>query len=122
MVHPISVDKTLVEVYCIAPKGEPAEARQRRIRQFEDFLGPAGLATPDDQELFEKCQRGLKGQKGGWLQGYARGMARLSDGADKAASEVDIRPVISGGDINDETLIHGSYRQWLQLMREGLES
>jgi len=122
MVHPISVDETLVEVYCIAPKGEPAEARLRRVRQFEDFLGPAGLATPDDQALFEKCQRGLKGQKRGWLQGYARGMERLTPGPDEAAREVDIQPVVSGGDINDETLIHGSYRQWLQLMREGLEA
>ncbi len=122
MVHPISVDETLVEVYCIAPKGEPAEARLRRVRQFEDFLGPAGLATPDDQALFEKCQRGLKGQKRGWLQGYARGMERLIPGPDEAAREVDIQPVVSGGDINDETLIHGSYRQWLQLMREGLEA
>ncbi|HAC34572.1 MAG TPA: benzoate 1,2-dioxygenase large subunit [Gammaproteobacteria bacterium] len=120
MVHPISVNETLVEVYCIAPKNEPAEARQRRIRQFEDFLGPAGLATPDDQALFEKCQRGLKGQKRGWLQGYARGMNRLVNGADDAAKEVDIRPLISGGDIDDETLIHGSYRQWVKLMRDGL--
>ncbi len=120
IVHPLSVDETLVEVYCIAPKGEPAEARLRRIRQFEDFLGPAGLATPDDQALFEKCQRGLKGQKRGWLQGYARGMERLTEGPDDAAKEVDLRPVISGGDIDDETLIHGSYRQWLQLMREGM--
>ena len=51
IVHPLSVDETLVEVYCVAPRGEPKAARERRLRQFEDFLGPAGLATPDDQAV-----------------------------------------------------------------------
>ena len=38
MYRPISVDKTEVTIYCIAPKGESAEARAHRIRQYEDFF------------------------------------------------------------------------------------
>ena len=36
--RPISVDETEVTIYCIAPKGESAEARATRIRQYEDFF------------------------------------------------------------------------------------
>ena len=44
--RPISVDKTEVTIYCIAPKGESAEARAQRIRQYEDFFNASGMATP----------------------------------------------------------------------------
>jgi benzoate/toluate 1,2-dioxygenase subunit alpha len=54
--RPISVDKTEVTIYCIAPKGESAEARARRIRQYEDFFNASGMATPDDLEEFRGCQ------------------------------------------------------------------
>src|SRR5208282_1984782 len=50
--RPIAVDKTEVTIYCIAPKGESAEARARRIRQYEDFFNASGMATPDDLEEF----------------------------------------------------------------------
>ena len=36
--RPLSVNKTEVTIYCIAPKGETAESRRQRIRQYEDFL------------------------------------------------------------------------------------
>ena len=55
--RPISVDKTEVTIYCIAPKGESAEARANRIRQYEDFFNASGMATPDDLEEFRSCQQ-----------------------------------------------------------------
>ncbi|MGC3654872.1 benzoate 1,2-dioxygenase large subunit, partial [Pseudomonas aeruginosa] len=36
--RPLSVDRTDITIYCIAPKGVSAEARARRIRQYEDFI------------------------------------------------------------------------------------
>ena len=51
------VDKTEVTIYCIAPKGESAEARTARIRQYEDFFNASGMATPDDLEEFRSCQK-----------------------------------------------------------------
>ena len=57
IVRPISVNKTEVTIYCIAPKGESAEARARRIRQYEDFFNATGMATPDDLEEFRSCQK-----------------------------------------------------------------
>ena len=55
--RPISVDQTEVTIYCIAPKGESAEARTARIRQYEDFFNASGMATPDDLEEFRSCQK-----------------------------------------------------------------
>ena len=54
--RPIAVDQTEVTIYCIAPKGESAENRAARIRQYEDFFNASGMATPDDLEEFRSCQ------------------------------------------------------------------
>ncbi len=115
VMHPVAVDKTRVEVYCIAPKGEPAEARALRLRQFEDFLGPAGLATPDDQVVMESCQRGFQATQAKWQQGYARGNASVVYGPDEDARKMGINPSVSGkGDA--ETGVHGPLRRWRELM------
>ena len=63
--RPISVNKTEITIYCIAPKGESAEARAKRIRQYEDFFNVSGMATPDDLEEFRSCQTGY-GAGTGW--------------------------------------------------------
>jgi len=56
--RPISVNKTEVTIYCIAPVGESAESGAHRIRQYEDFFNASGMATPDDLEEFRSCQLG----------------------------------------------------------------
>ena len=38
-------------------KGESAEARRNRIRQFEDFFNVSGLGTPDDLVEFREQQK-----------------------------------------------------------------
>ena len=78
---PISVDKTEVTIYCIAPKGESAEARARRIRQYEDFFNVSGMATPDDLEEFRACQQGFAGRAMEWND-MSRGAKHWIDGAD----------------------------------------
>ena len=61
--RPIAPDKTEVTIYCIAPKGESAEARAHRIRQYEDFFNASGMATPDDLEEFRSCQLTFRATK-----------------------------------------------------------
>jgi benzoate/toluate 1,2-dioxygenase subunit alpha len=56
--RPISVDKTEVTIYCFGPKGESAEDRAVRIRQYEDFFNVSGMGTADDLEEFRSCQTG----------------------------------------------------------------
>ena len=122
VVRPLSVDRTQMEVYCVAPRGEPAAARTRRVRQFEDFLGPAGMATPDDQRVMELCQLGFAARDLGMLQGHYRGTGRLVQGPDEQARRVGLDVVSSGPDIDDETFAHAQYREWARLMARGLES
>ncbi|VDL18270.1 2-halobenzoate 1,2-dioxygenase large subunit [Pseudomonas aeruginosa] len=83
--RPLSVDRTEITIYCIAPKGESAEARARRIRQYEDFFNVSGMATPDDLEEFRSCQQGYQGSVVGWND-LSRGAEHWIEGADAAAA------------------------------------
>jgi benzoate/toluate 1,2-dioxygenase subunit alpha len=119
IVHPIAVDKTRVSTCCIAPVGESAEARARRLRQYEDFFNASGVGTPDDLAAFEACQRGYQGRLVRWQQGYMRGMQRISSHSDCELQDLGVRPVSSSNDFRDEVIYHGQYRQWLTLMNQG---
>ena len=58
--RPVAVDRTEMRSYCLAPIGEKPELRAWRLRQFEDFFNPTGIATPDDTVTYEDCQRGIR--------------------------------------------------------------
>ena len=115
VITPIAVDRTEITSYCLAPAGESAEGRRRRLRQYEDFFNPSGLATPDDTVTFEDCQRGFESGEIEWQQGYARGMRSVVDGPDAHAAELGIDPVTSASgsfEMGDETVFHALYRHW----------
>ena len=122
IIRPLAVDCTEMRIYCLAPVGESDEAREHRIRQYEDFFNSTGLATPDDTTSYEDCQRGYAARPVEWQQGYLRGMTALVKGADRHAEELGIRPEtsVSGPfDVQDETVFHAGYREWLRLMETG---
>ncbi|RZS86255.1 aromatic ring-hydroxylating oxygenase subunit alpha [Pigmentiphaga kullae] len=122
VLRPLAVDRTEMRSYVIAPKGEPPEARELRLRQFEDFFNSSGLATPDDTTCYEDCQTGYRAQDVGWTQGYARGMTSVRRGANALAKQLGIEPATSQyGDvaIQDETVFHSGYREWRRLMVKG---
>lgn len=114
--RPLSANETEVKIYCIAPVGESAAARERRIRQYEDFFNASGMATPDDLAQFEACQDGYADHDGRRWVGYERGQTHMTAGADAEAASLGIRPFSSGANIQDETLFQGQYRRWLKLM------
>ena len=118
--RPLSHDETEVTVNCIAPVGEPADARRRRLRQYEDFYGASGLATPDDLTEFDACQEGYNGIKSPW-QDFDRGMKTHIMGADEEAKHIGLEPESSAQRAADESLYHGEYRQWLKLLTEGAD-
>ena len=112
--RPISVDKTEITIYCIAPKGESSEARTKRIRQYEDFFNVSGMATPDDLEEFRSCQTGY-GAGRGWND-MSRGAEHWVEGADAAAAEIDLKPLLSGVRTEDEGLFVMQHKYWQQTM------
>jgi benzoate/toluate 1,2-dioxygenase subunit alpha len=123
IIRPLAVDRTEMTTFCIGPVGESREARRLRIRQYEDFFNPSGLATPDDTVTYEDCQQGYGASQPEWLQGYQRGIEAVRPGADRYAAELQISPTHSVHgpfELYDETLFHSAYRTWRRLLLEGL--
>ncbi len=121
--RPVSVDRTEMRSYCLAPIGEAPELRVWRLRQFEDFFNPAGLATPDDTMVYEECQRGFDAEGLGWLQGYARGISLIEPGANETAKMLGIAPRESANGVfetHSEACLHAPYREWARLIQAGL--
>ena len=61
--YPEAPDRMRVNTWAVAPKGESAWLRKIRLKNFLEFLGPGGLATPDDVEALERCQQGFRNIK-----------------------------------------------------------
>ena len=83
--EPLAAGLTEVNAWEMAPIGEPPETTQLRIRMLGAFIGPGGLATPDDIEAYEAVQRGLQNTAGDPRPGVdwndiSRGMAREKAG------------------------------------------
>ena len=117
--RPISVDKTEVTIYCIAPKGEAPDARARRIRQYEDFFNASGMATPDDLEEFRSCQMAMMGRAARWND-MCRGAEHWIPGADEAAQSIGLQPLMSGKRTEDEGLFVLQHKYWQEAMTRAL--
>ena len=61
--------------WALAPKEEGPVRLQRRLENFNLFLGPGGLATPDDIEALEACQEGFEATSEDYSD-ISRGMHR----------------------------------------------
>lgn len=120
IIRPLAVDRTEMKIYCLAPVGEPAAAREHRLRQYEDFFNVTGMATPDDTATYEDCQTGYRATNVELQQGYSRGLNAVRRGADDYAREIGVRPetsIFGPSSLADETVFHAGYREWLRLMR-----
>jgi hypothetical protein len=124
VIRPLAADLTEMTIYCVAPIGESDEARNFRLRQFEDFFNSTGMATPDDTTCYEECQAGYGAHIVQWQQGYARGMTSVQQGTNEVGARIGINArtsQIGEVKVQDETLFHSGYRAWLQLMMAGCE-
>jgi benzoate/toluate 1,2-dioxygenase alpha subunit len=124
VLRPLAPDLTEMTIYCLAPVGESDEARNFRLRQFEDFFNSSGMATPDDTTCYEACQTGYGAHIVQWQQGYARGMTSVQQGVNAIGEQFGIAARTSQmGEVKvqDETLFHSGYRAWVQLMMAGCE-
>jgi phenylpropionate dioxygenase-like ring-hydroxylating dioxygenase large terminal subunit len=121
VIRPVAVNLTEMTTYCVVPAGEDAPTRYQRLRQYEEFYNPTGMATPDDTINYESCQRGLEAGQIEWQQGYFRGMRAVRPGADEHARELGILPTSSMSgpfDLADETIFHPIYRAWRARMSQ----
>jgi p-cumate 2,3-dioxygenase subunit alpha len=89
-----------INSWALAPIGESEASRQRRLRNYVEFLGPAGMATPDDTEMLELCQRGYANNVADQWNDVSRGMRKPRDQIKKS----------------DELQMRSFWRRWYQLM------
>lgn len=115
VLRPVSANRTEVTIYCIAPKGESAEARDHRIRQYEDFFNASGMATPDDMEEFRACQEGFTSNYAQWND-MSRGAMHWIEGPDDEANKIGLKPILSGVKTEDEGLYVAQHTYWLEAM------
>ncbi len=118
-IRPLAVNKTEMNIHCLAPIGEDPKAREIRIRQHEDFFNASGLATPDDTTAYEECQDGYQASSIQWQQGYDRGMTLMQKGPNRIAEQFGFKPEYSlegGYPVQNEMVFHSIYRGWLDLM------
>ncbi len=117
VIRPLAVGLTEITSHCVAPVGEEPAARRQRLRQYEDFFNPSGLATPDDTVIFEASQRGFEAGEVIWQQGMSRGSGAMREGPDEHARELGIAPrtAMSGPfSMADETVYQSMYLAWLR--------
>lgn len=121
VVRPLAVNKTEVTIFCFAPKGECAEDRALRIRQYEDFFNVSGMGTPDDLEEFRACQQGYNASNLPWSD-MSRGATRWLEGPDDNAQAMDIHPLLSGPRSEDEALYISHHHHWQQILLRSLQN
>lgn len=81
----------------LVPREEREDLRDARMEYSLAFLGPGGLATPDDAEALEACQRGFAARELEWSD-ISRGMKREPQ-------------------MNDELQMRAFWRQWHACIR-----
>ncbi len=72
--YPIAPGYMEVTAWSLQPKDDDPALRKMRQENFLTFWGPAGLATPDDIEALERCQRGFAAHDVAPWNDISRGM------------------------------------------------
>lgn len=105
VIQPVSVDRTEVYLYPARLKGVSPNMNAYRLRAHEAFYGPGGSGAPDDLEMFERNQMGLKSQLDPWLL--------LSRGLGQEWQDEDGTLV---GQMTDELPQRAFWRQWKSVL------
>jgi benzoate/toluate 1,2-dioxygenase alpha subunit len=117
--QPLAPDLCEVTVRCIAPIGEPADARAARLRKFEDFYLTTGMATSDDLAALEAVHTGSNGRAARWND-LSRGATAIRRGAeDTDGARIGLVPQLMTPNWDHEALYHGFYRFWQERLLSG---
>lgn len=109
LLEPVEPGLTRISAFALAPRDEPPETLDVRLEVLTSFIGPGGLATPDDLEAQEGIQRaiastGTDPRPGVDWNDVSRGMAS------EAAGE-PLRSI-------DEGRVRAFWRHWATMMEE----
>jgi benzoate/toluate 1,2-dioxygenase alpha subunit len=74
--------------------------------------------------VYESVQAGMRARSAPAVGlGHMRGLGQVVHGADDFARQIGITPLTSSSgrsDVQDETVFHGSYREWARRIKAGL--
>lgn len=109
LLEPVEPGLTRISAFALAPADEPPEALEVRLKVLTSFIGPGGLATPDDLEAQEGIQRAIAStatdpRPGVDWNDVSRGMA--SDAAGEPIRSID------------EGRVRAFWRNWARMMEE----
>ena len=109
LLEPVAPDLTEISAFALAPTDEPPAALDLRLKVLTSFIGPGGLATPDDLEAQEAIQRAIAATAGDPTPGVdwndvSRGMATEAVGG-------PVRTV-------DEGRVRAFWRHWSSIVEE----
>jgi p-cumate 2,3-dioxygenase subunit alpha len=109
LLEPVEPGLTRISAFALAPADEPPDALEVRLKILTSFIGPGGLATPDDLEAQEGIQRAIAStatdpRPGVDWNDVSRGMA--SDAAGEPIRSID------------EGRVRAFWRNWATIMEE----
>jgi hypothetical protein len=67
VIRPISVDRTLVEIFTFRLKGAPDSLFQRSLVYTNVVNSPSSVVMPDDIEVYNRCHEGLESRGSEWV-------------------------------------------------------
>jgi phenylpropionate dioxygenase-like ring-hydroxylating dioxygenase large terminal subunit len=109
LIRPLGPDRTEILAFPTYLEGAPDAVNAARVDRHQLLFGPAGFVQPDDSELFERNQVGLRAAVNPWIF-IGRGLEREHVYADGAISS----------HVTDETTQRGQMKMWLrQMTRNG---
>lgn len=107
ILRPVSVEETEIRHIALGMEGGPEAANQMRMRLHEHFQGPMGFGSPDDAEVWERVQRGTKGD------GSIDIMVNRGLGLEETSENG-----LPKGDVSAETGMRAAYKMWKKVMAQ----
>lgn len=110
VIRPLAVDRTLVEIWALAPRDAPPELLQRTLTYNRLTFSPMSMVAHDDIHVFETLQKSLAGNGNPWVSLHREHRTEQGEAA---------CPNLSG---TSEGLMRNQFRAWVDAMASGVEA
>lgn len=104
-VRPLSVDRTLTEVWHFRLKGAPASIYRRALAFYNLINSPSTMVNADDLENFWRCHQGLASDGGDWVSFHRN-----------AGQDDEDQGVITSRYGTSEAPMRNQFRAWKQYL------
>lgn len=104
VIRPLSVDRTLVEIFTFRLKGAPDATFQRALKYTNVINSPSSTVMPDDLEAYNRVQEGLGSDGGDWVSLH------------RAAGREQVVPGGRSANGNSEMPMRNMFRAWAGYM------